>query len=230
MGTVAKLAQVDPDAALQLYQHVTANQIAQSNQDRLGANLDRQNRLADAQVQGEQDKMLGAARSMMAAATAQNYPQVRARVEQFLTSRKIDPSLLGLPDQYDADAIKNIEMAGVPVAKQFQQAETSRYHDAAIAQGNAGLGVRSRDVQSEIGRRGQQNYIDEQQIALGKQRLAEETRHNQESERISATKGRHATVSLPPLPPRHTGDMIKNGSGDTFVAIKSGTGLVWTRK
>lgn len=122
MQALQQYSQVNPQGALPAY-----NQLLDNNrQQALAANT--------IQTGNQQRQDLADKRgyALLGAATADNYPQVKAQYEKYYAGKGMEPPV-DLPGTFDGAKLKALQMAGIPAPDQAKNAEATRYHDEIAA-------------------------------------------------------------------------------------------------
>jgi hypothetical protein len=190
---INRLMQVNPDAAVKLYDKVTDNNREQGT-------LTRQNRALDGVLENQ---VLNRTANMMGAANEKNWAQMREQAIAYGNSHGFDVSPY-VSQTYDPDGVDLMRAGAVPVKAQIAQQETHDYHAATTDYRNKSLTERDNYHQERIG-------IDKDRVGIAQQnantsaknagtsagRLDETKRHNGVTEtRLAANgaKGSRGTV------------------------------------
>lgn len=120
----------------------------------------RQQAIADRQMQAYQDKAMDNIGAMYGAATEKNFSRVNDLVRRYATSHGLDPDEIGLPTEYDPDTIQVFRQGGMSVDQQYdnrrQDVNTGSLieaREANTAHNEASLANSTRNVDSQISSR-----------------------------------------------------------------------------
>ncbi len=139
MEAVRKISTFDPDAAFKLYNMVTDNQRSDESQKRLVRDSDRRYN------EGVYDRGI----SMLATADEKSYPAMKSRVEGYFKARGVEMPF-PLPDVYDAQAIEQLRMGEVPVARQLALQSQDEYRDRSLDIREERVGVQNEGTRNQM--------------------------------------------------------------------------------
>jgi hypothetical protein len=132
MRAIRRVAQVSPQMAWNMFNQYHDNQY----QDLL-------------REQQKNSQILSRASGLLAAATPQNYPAIRQKLEDYFQSQKFDPGV-DLPENYDADAINGWREGTMKTQDQMSYESLNNYRQNRLDQLNKMLGLRGAEVANTI--------------------------------------------------------------------------------
>lgn len=221
-AVVRHVAQVDPGAAVKLWNMWNDNKRADGAQERLLRVYD--------------DKNLENTRAIVARGLSgtdeKSYPAMLQRMKTYTQGRKVNWDELGMPDAYDPETLGAIARGEIPVAKRAALDETTDHHLVTEGQTDTSLGIRRDTVNNtkdyrnaRLGQIGSHNAATEQ-VARD---TAEQNRMKYEAKNPRMINTPHGVGELSP---DHRFMRVKNDDGTFSVFSNAGGGAGktnWTK-